>query len=112
MKRLVFSMIVCLSLSCTPVCAGIPAYAAEEEAGTVGQDPEDTLPRHVEDMEKELALALSCLERLEAQHAELMAVPGMLRSTNSMLLILVAMEFMRLVRGWTKGGRHSDGSFG
>lgn len=112
MKRLLFLTMACLLLPFTPIYAGTPAYAAEAGAGTEEQAPEDSMPRNVEDIKKELSLVASCLERLEERHVELTDVLAVFRTSNSMLLILIAMELMRLVRGWTKGGRHGDGLSG
>ena len=108
MRKFLATMVACLLLSCAPAYDVIPAYAAEE-AADMDTEPDSDLAQAAEDIKEELALVASYVESLEAQHMELMDVLNILRTSNALLLILVAMELMRLVRGWTKGGRQKDG---
>ena len=93
----------------------VSVYASEEasvEDPVITESVDDETLQCLQDLCSDFDSVLPYVQFLEQSYLQITAVIEVLKMTNSLLLILVTLEFMRLVRGWTKGGRHKDGYTG
>ncbi|MGN0506407.1 MAG: hypothetical protein ACI4FZ_07590 [Lachnospiraceae bacterium] len=93
----------------------VSIYAAEDatvDDPVVTESLDDEKLQYLQEICNDFDAMLPYVQFLEQSYLQITAVIDVLKVTNSLLLILVTLEFMRLVRGWTKGGRHKDGYTG